>query len=331
MLAAFAALQSLSRTVDFSEFISEISTSLSHTLKSWCHSASTPLGLDGVAGTLACLTSASRFLTIKAFECYRDICIQAICNREPDSNPDLMAGASGEIVGLYSAMKAGVPLPHKALNRVKQNQIAIINACRKIDDTRVWKTVKKRRYNLGLAHGTAGIALALALSNEIIPSHEAVDLSMESFSTLKTLLTSSERKSRRIASILGNWSWCSGLPGVMVAAKFSKARETCVTDTWYQSQMFDESRFMSRMDDTFCCGLGGVVATSGMLNNPELRLRLRERVGDCFLKRVFNQRGVIMHFGSSIGVFQGMLGLALMACKLEDCHKIDSPEGFFAL
>lgn len=256
-----------------------------------------PLGLDGIAGCLRCLFIISESLNSHE---HREIALEMarhLGHISFDDTPytDFYSGTAGL---LY------VMCTEKGLEELPDRKRIIENLARQLlgsatvehNGFRTWDTLGLGRALSGLAHGAAGIGLALLAADGILHDTRLRSAGMEAFSLEHSLY--SEK--------LGTWpdfrkvsvateymhGICSGAPGMGMA--YLELYRMGIHD-------FDEDleRAVSAVvkkemlhRDHFCCGNSGVIAflqhASEVLSREDLALEAEKRAGLMIAARKLN-------------------------------------------
>lgn len=245
-----------------------------------------------------------------------------------EEDHDLMAGSAGcLLVALHLYRRTGSP-DARALAEACVNRL--VETCNRTPGAASWPSRIARRPLLGMSHGTAGIALALAEYAEEFGDSTAARLAADALSYERELYSPHHANwpDLRGDDPHFRWAWCHGAPGVGIA-------RTLLTGHFADS--VTESEIAAACASTIATGFGGNHSLChGDLGNLDLLLLANEqRLARGIAAQVLGDRD--KHGSWNCGVAGDvenpslMVGLAGIGYQLLRLHKPDSVPSVLAL
>jgi type 2 lantibiotic biosynthesis protein LanM len=288
-------------------------------------------GLEGLGGVLAGLTSITGFLPSEAPREYARRIAEAVAKAdlERDKRHDVLNGAAGAILGLFSYLQSSG-------NNAIADTIVVIGShilgsriyCE--EGFQVWKTIADEPALNGFAHGSAGIGLSLLLAHQLGAGQMVLDayqeaVAFEKYTYSRASGTWLDRRRNIGLSAGHNSSWCHGATGIGFARllAYSRLKEASLLEDVEYALAFVLGMGSSRID-SLCCGELGcidfLITAGSILARPALLDAAKARM--CELLRRWRRAGGfclstgITSAGSNPGLFQGAAGVGYLALRL---------------
>jgi lantibiotic modifying enzyme len=243
-----------------------------------------PTGLNGSGLVIYSLLSCARTLQDQHFNqlAFRAAMMIPLESCHSVRNPDVLNGAAGlllAVLALYYQHRDA-----RLLDRARELASGIVDCQEKGDAPAGWTVPGMHRPLLGMAHGAAGIAMALWRLHQIDADRRWSKSAHRGLEYERQFFAAKERDWPNLQLSLETpqfmTGWCAGAPGIGLARLAMRDVPDSAIGDEIEAAIATTSRHLGSGAQHLCCGESGRIVfleiAGRMLNRPELKTQAKD-------------------------------------------------------